>query len=140
MEFDWYFRLPDFQNREEWTEVAVLDYYFDPKTRAIREDRAYGTGHKDLVIGMAIKKEHTENPDLVLIEYRSMEGKGPVVLKWLDKSDPSKAGHALKIDGAWRVKAANQELIWWIFYSPIKRRVETVSPELKTVKNIPPPN
>lgn len=140
MEFDWYFRLPDFQDREEWTEVALLDFYFDPKTRGIREDRAYGTAHKDLVLGMAIKKEHSENPDLILIEYRSLEGKGPVVLKWMDKSDPSKSGHALKINGVWRVKAVNQDLIWWISYSPTKRRVESVTPELMTAKSPPSSN
>lgn len=140
MEFDWYFRLPDFQNHEEWIEVAVLDFYFNPKTRGILEDRAYGTAHKDLVLGMAIKKEHASNPDLVLIEYRSLEGKGPVALKWLDKSDPKKSGHALKINGAWRVKAANQVLIWWISYSPTKRQVESVTPVLETAKNLPPSN
>lgn len=140
MEFDWYFRLPDFQNREEWTEVAVLDYYFNPKTRSILEDRACGTAHKDLVLGMAIKKEHASNPDLILIEYRSLEGRGPVALKWIDKSDPTRVGHALKVNGAWRVKSPKQVFIWWISYSPTERRVESVTPVLETVPNPPSSN
>lgn len=140
MEFEWYFRLPDFQNREEWIEIALLDFYFDPKTRSLREDRNYGCAHKDLVLGMVIVKECASNPDLLLMEYRSLAGRGPVALKWLDKSDIGRFGYALKENGVWKVKAANQVFIWRVVYDQKDRRVASVTPILEPAKLIPPSN
>lgn len=139
MDFDWYFRLPDFGNLEAWAELALFDFYFDPRTVSIREDRNYGCGPKNLILGMAIRKEHVSNPDLLLMEYRSLDGKGPFVLKWWSKKLVGMSGHAIKVDGVWRIKAEGQVVFWKVIYDEQKKQTRSVTVTLETA-SLPPEN
>lgn len=139
MEFDWYFRLPDFQNREEWVEIGLLDFYFDAKTMSVREDCKYGCAHEDLVIGMIIVKKSVSNLSLLLMEYRDPKGKGPVALKWSEITDKDKYGAALKSAKGWSVMAKDQVFIWRVAYNKKERRVASATAFLKSV-DLPPSN
>ncbi len=139
MEFEWYFKLPNFQNEDEWIEFRVLDFYFDPKQKSVREDCKYGCAPENLVIGMIIMKKHVIDPNLVLLEYRGLDRQGPLVLKWLDITDKIKYGAALKVGEEWRVRAKNQVFMWEVGYDEKKRQVISATPFLKSV-NLPPLN
>lgn len=139
MDSDWYFRMPEFQDHSKWIEVMPYDFYFDPKTVTVREDRNYGCGPKDMILGMAICKRSAEDPDLMLMEYRTVDGKGPFVLKWWDKNRIGRFGHAIKVDGVWHVKGEGQVVFWKVVYDHIKKRTKSVTVTLETPLS-PPEN
>ena len=128
MEFAWYFDFPDFENSDAWAEIKVVDFYFDPKRKAVLDDLAYGCADERLVIGMAIVKKSLQDPRLRLIEYRTLQGKGPLAVKWWDERSPFHYGTALLIGGAWRIRKEDEVFKWEIVYDPDDERLIQATP------------
>ena len=119
--------------------MDVMDFYFDPERR-IMSCCKYGTGPKNLVIGMAILKKHASNPNLCLLEYRTASGNGPIVLRWWHLSNNQVYGVAmLKDDGAWKVRRADQVFGWEIGYDAENQCIVNATPIFDSIR-MPPSN
>src|SRR3989344_6290785 len=115
MDSEWLLRLPDLK---DFSEEKPMDYFVNPQTGIIGLC-AYGAADESLIIGMAIRYRHKVHRNLILYEYRLLDGSYPYYLRWLDEKDEEIGnphyGAAIRgQNGVWRVKLANEIAIWKI--------------------------
>lgn len=113
MNLDWFKKIPDLSNSEEWERTGAFDFTFNFNTGEA-EYVECGTLDRKLKAAKVVVYRHISNQELIVWEYRHSDTDEPFLIRWREEAKEGLFGAALFIEGQWLIKNID-EIINWIF-------------------------
>ncbi|GEM_PF-4525568 len=131
---EWFYTLPDFENRDKWSEDRPMDSSADESFSKVIVS-SMGSAPDHLYIGLAIRRRNRSDNRMIVDSFHLTNGRGVFILRWWIEGDEERFGIAAKLpDGSWRVRSPDEVPCWILTYDQKKKRMRGFGLTFKKVK------